>query len=60
MAAPRYAIGARLSLGGYDSQLSPAGTCVLNDALAVCEVIARKLRGDCSGGIGGTPLSHSF
>ncbi|MBO1349013.1 MAG: hypothetical protein EBE86_017235 [Hormoscilla sp. GUM202] len=48
MAAPRYAIGARLSLGGYDSQLSPAGTCVLNDALAVCEVIARKLRGDCS------------
>ncbi|MGK7905013.1 MAG: hypothetical protein AB4352_27130 [Hormoscilla sp.] len=34
---------AKLSLGGYDSQLSPAGTGVLDDALAVCEVIAPKM-----------------
>ncbi|MBC6452060.1 MAG: hypothetical protein GDA43_01680 [Hormoscilla sp. SP5CHS1] len=32
----------------YDSQLSPAGTGVLDDALASCEVIARSLRGYCS------------
>ncbi|MBO1347996.1 MAG: hypothetical protein EBE86_011605 [Hormoscilla sp. GUM202] len=34
--------GGYCSLGGYDSQSPPAGTGVLNDALASCEVIASK------------------